>query len=139
LNQRSFEMIRMLRAMVGALAAAAERLAGALAVGLDTVRQGAAHLAHRPKVYFEEWDDPMITSIAWISELIEAAGGDDVFADRAAGKAARERIVAAEEIIARALDVIIGSWCGKKFLPENARPGFGQIPAVRDGALHAIK
>jgi iron complex transport system substrate-binding protein len=143
-NQRSvaeiLAMIGMLGAMVGA-PAAAERLAGVLAAGLDTVRRSTVHVSHRPKVYFEEWDDPMISGIAWVSELIEAAGGEDVFADRAGGKAAKERIVTADEIVARAPDVIIGSWCGKKFRPEKvaARPGFAQIPAVRNGALHEIK
>jgi iron complex transport system substrate-binding protein len=143
-NQRSVAeilgMIRMLGAMVGA-AAAAGRLADELAAGLDAARRDTAHLQHRPRVYFEEWDDPMISGIAWVSELIAVAGGDDIFADRAAGKAAKERRVTAEEVIARAPEVIIGSWCGKKFRPEKvaARPGFAQVPAVRDGALREIK
>ena len=98
-------------------------------------------LPRRPLVYFEEWDEPMISGIAWVSELIEAAGGTDIFADRAGGKLAKERIVTAEEIIARQPDIIIGSWCGKKFRPEKiaARPGFAQIPAVQNGALYEIK
>jgi iron complex transport system substrate-binding protein len=143
-NQRSvaeiFAMIRMLGAMVGA-PVAAEFLAGELAAGLDALRQETARLSRRPKVYFEEWDDPMISGIAWVSELIAAAGGDDIFADRAAGKSAKERLVTAEEVIARAPEVIIGSWCGKKFRPEKvaSRPGFAQIPAVRHGALREIK
>jgi iron complex transport system substrate-binding protein len=101
----------------------------------------ASLLPRRPKVYFEEWDDPMISGIAWVSELIEVAGGEDVFADRAACKAAKDRIVSSEDVIARAPDIIIGSWCGKKFRPEKIaiRPGFEQIPAVRRGALHEIK
>ena len=83
----------------------------------------------------------MISGIAWVSEMIETAGGTDVFADRAAGKSAKERIVTAAEIIARRPDIIIGSWCGKKFRPEKvaARPGFEHIPAVRNGALYEIK
>jgi iron complex transport system substrate-binding protein len=83
----------------------------------------------------------MISGIAWVSELIEAAGGTDIFADRAGGKSATERMVTAEEIIVRAPDLIIGSWCGKKFRPEKvaARPGFEQIPAVQRGALYEIK
>ena len=97
--------------------------------------------AARPLVYFEEWDEPMISGIGWVSELIEIAGGIDIFADRSAGKSAMERIVTAEEIIARRPDIIIGSWCGKKFRPEKlaARPGFEQIPAVRNRALYEIK
>jgi iron complex transport system substrate-binding protein len=98
-------------------------------------------LRRRPLVYFEEWDEPMISGIAWVSESIETAGGTDIFADRAGGKSAKERIVTAEEIIARQPDIIIGSWCGKKFRPEKVatRPGFEQIPAVRNGALYEIK
>jgi iron complex transport system substrate-binding protein len=126
-NQRSlagiFAMIRMLGAMVAA-AATADRLAGELASGIEAARRDAARLERRPRVYFEEWDEPMIAGILWVSELIAAAGGDDVFADRASGKSARERIVTADEIVARAPEVIIGSWCGKKFRPEKvaARP-----------------
>jgi iron complex transport system substrate-binding protein len=92
-------------------------------------------------VYFEEWDEPMISGIAWVSELIEIAGGTDIFADRAIGKSASERIVTAAEIIARRPEIIIGSWCGKKFRPEKlaVRPGFEQMPAIRSGAVYEIK
>jgi len=143
-NQRSvaeiLDMIRMLGALVGA-AARAERLAQELADGIKRAKDRAALMPHRPKVYFEEWDEPMISGIAWVSELIEAAGGSDIFADRAAGKSAKERIVTVADIIARAPDVIVGSWCGKKFRPEKviARPGFERVPAVQRGALHEIK
>jgi len=143
-NQRSlaeiFDMIRMLGALVGA-AERADRLAGELEAGLADARRGAGQLLRRPRVYFEEWDEPMISGIAWVSELIEAAGGTDIFADRAGGKSAKERIVTAGEIIGRQPDIIIGSWCGKKFRPEKvaARPGFEQIPAVRNSALYEIK
>ena len=83
----------------------------------------------------------MISGIGWVSELIEAAGGTDIFSDRAACKSAKERIVSAAEVIDRQPDVIIGSWCGKKFRPEKlaSRPGFGGLSAVRTGALHEIK
>ena len=143
-NQRSvaeiLDMIRTLGALVGA-AARAERLAQDLADGVARAKDRAALKPRRPKVYFEEWDDPMISGIAWVSELIEAAGGSDIFADRAAGKSAKERIVTAEDIIARAPDIIVGSWCGKKFRPEKVskRPGFDRVPAVQRGALHEIK
>jgi iron complex transport system substrate-binding protein len=143
-NQRTvaeiFDMIRMLGAMIGA-ADRSDHLANELAAGLAMARQRAAHLMWQPRVYFEEWDSPMISGIGWVSELIEAVGGIDIFGDRAAGKSAQERIVTLEEIIARAPDIIIGSWCGKKFRPEKvaARPGFDQLPAVRNGALHEIK
>ncbi len=143
-NQRSIaeilDMIRMLGALVGA-ADRAGGLAAELEAGLAAARRRAAMLPRRPLVYFEEWDEPMISGIAWVSELIEAAGGTDIFADRAGGKSARERIVTTEEIIARQPDIIIGSWCGKKFRAEKvaARPGFERISAVRNGALHEIK
>jgi iron complex transport system substrate-binding protein len=143
-NQRSvaeiFDMIRMLGAMTGA-ADRANHLADELAAELAATRQRTAQLSHRPRVYFEEWDDPMISGIAWVSELIEAAGGVDVFDDRATGKSAKERVVTVDEIIAREPDVIIGSWCGKKFRPEKvaARPGFAQVPAIRNGAIQEIK
>src|SRR5204862_4541858 len=139
-NQRTiaeiFDMIRMLGALVGAHDRAA-RLAGELAASLADARRRVSQLSRRPRVYFEEWDQPMISGIAWVSELIEAAGGSDIFADRAGGKSATERIVTAEEIVAREPDLIIGSWCGKKFRPEKvaARPVFDRIPAVRRGAL----
>src|SRR5215469_13664997 len=140
-NQRTIvqilDMIRVLGALVGA-ADRAERLAGELAATVGIVRK-QSHV--RPKVYFEEWDEPMISGIGWVSELIEAAGGIDVFADRASCKSAKERIVTAEEVIRSEPDIIIGSWCGKKFRPEKlaTRPGFDRIPAVKHGALHEIK
>ena len=125
-NQRSvaeiFATIRMLGAMVGALAVA-DRLVGELAAGLDAVRRAATHLSRRPRVYFEEWDEPMISGIAWVSELIEAADGTDILADRAGGESAKERVVTAAEVIARGPEVIIGSWCGKKFGPRRSLPG----------------
>ena len=143
-NQRSvaeiFDMIRMLGALVGA-AARADRLAQDLADGVARAKDRAAQMARRPKVYFEEWDEPMISGIGWVSELIEVAGGSDIFADRAVYKSAKERIVTAADVIARAPDIIIGSWCGKKFRPEKVvkRPGFDRVPAVQRGALHEIK
>ena len=143
-NQRSIEeildMIRMLGAIVGA-ADRADRLASELEQGIAAARRRAARLPWRPKVYFEEWDEPMISGIGWVSELIETAGGVDIFADRATCKSAKERIVSAAEVIERQPDIIIGSWCGKKFRPEKlaSRPGFDGLSAVRSGALHEIK
>ena len=101
----------------------------------------SAELPRRPKVYFEEWDEPMISGIGWVSELIAIAGGDDIFAEHAGCAAAKDRIMTADEVIRRAPDIIVGSWCGKKFRPEKLaqRPGFDRIPAVRHGALHEIK
>jgi iron complex transport system substrate-binding protein len=143
-NQRDlagiFDMIRTLGALVGA-AGKAEVLAVSLEDRLDEVREQADRLPRRPRVYFEEWDQPMISGIKWVSELIEAAGGIEVFPELAEHKSAKDRIVAAEAVIAAGPDIIIGSWCGKKFVPARvtARPGFAAIPAVRAGALHEIK
>jgi iron complex transport system substrate-binding protein len=143
-NQRTIteiiDMIHLLGALVGA-ADRAQRLADELEAGIADSRRRAKQLPQRPLVYFEEWDEPMISGITWVSELIEAAGGTDIFADRAVGKSAKERIVTAAEVTARQPEIIIGSWCGKKFRPEKvaARPGFGGIPAVRNGALSEIK
>jgi iron complex transport system substrate-binding protein len=143
-NQRDvagiFGMIRTLGALVGAVEKA-EALAVSLEDRLDAVREQAGALPSRPRVYFEEWDEPMISGIQWVSELIEAAGGIEVFPKLAVNKNAKDRIVSADDVIAAAPDIIIGSWCGKKFVPAKvaARPGFVQIPAVREGALREIK
>ncbi|MFM2065968.1 MAG: hypothetical protein RLZZ584_877 [Pseudomonadota bacterium] len=133
--------VRRLGALVGAHAAA-ERLACDLAARVQAVRQAAAALPRRPRVYFEEWDEPQISAIRWVSELVGIAGGDDIFPARAAASLGRDRIVAdPAEVIAAAPDLVIGSWCGKKFRPAQvaARPGWAAVPAVRDGELHEIK
>jgi iron complex transport system substrate-binding protein len=134
--------IRRLGAMVGA-AERAQRYAESLEQHVASVRLRSSTFSRRPRVYFEEWDEPPITAIQWVSELIEIAGGDDIFADRMAGGAlAKNRIISDPvEIIRRSPEVIFGSWCGKRFRPElvRVRPGWEQIPAVRDGALHEIK
>ena len=143
-NQRTIsqilDMMRTLGALVGA-ADRADRLACEFEAAIAQARQSAAQVAWRPRVYFEEWDDPMISGIGWVSELIEAAGGIDVFAERRSGKSAKDRIVTAEEVIRQQPDIIVGSWCGKKFRPEKVarRPGFERTPAVQRGALHEIK
>jgi iron complex transport system substrate-binding protein len=143
-NQRTvagiIDMIRLLAAMVGA-PAKGERLISELDARLEAARREAATLPRRPRVYFEEWNEPMISGIGWVSELIAIAGGIDIFGDLAERKSARDRIVGAEAVIAAAPDIILGSWCGKKFRPEHvrARPGFDAIPAVRNNALYEIK
>jgi iron complex transport system substrate-binding protein len=95
----------------------------------------------RPRVYFEEWDDPLISGIRWVDELIEAAGGDSVFPELRGARLGRDRIVADEDVIARRPDVIIASWCGKAVRTGKiaARPGWSEIPAVRDGHIYEIK
>ncbi|OYV01355.1 MAG: cobalamin-binding protein [Burkholderiales bacterium PBB5] len=133
--------VQRLGAMVGR-ADAALAYARQLQQGLDAARQAAAALPRRPRVYFEEWDEPAISAIRWVSELIGIAGGDDIFPQRALASLGRDRIVAdPAEVIHAAPDIIIGSGCGKKFRPEQvaARPGWQAIPAVRDGQLFEIK
>jgi iron complex transport system substrate-binding protein len=144
-NHRSVDgilgYVRRLGAMVGA-ADRAERYALELEAHVERVRQSAAELSRRPRVYFEEWDEPLITGIRWVSELIAIAGGDDVFPERAVCSLGKDRILGdASEVIRRAPDIIIGSWCGKRFRPEQvaARLGWHAVPAVRDGELHEIK
>jgi iron complex transport system substrate-binding protein len=143
-NQRSvagiLDMIRMLGAMVDA-SVRAEQLVAELEAGLVQASSRAQCLPKRPRVFFEEWDDPLISGIGWVSELIEIAGGNDIFADRRNRGAAKDRIVRIEEVIEREPDLIIGSWCGKKFRPQRvaARAGFAQIPAVQLRDMYEIK
>ena len=144
-NQRDLagilRMIHALAALVGRTQAG-ERLVAGLRADLEAARRRARDRPRRPRVYFEEWNDPLISGIRWVSELIEAAGGEDCFAEESRRPSARERIVAdAAEVARRAPDIIIGSWCGKKFRPAQvrARPGWKTVPAVRDDELHEIK
>lgn len=144
-NHRSVEgildYVRRLGALVGA-SARAEAYADNLRRGLDAIEHAAAALPRRPRIYFEEWDEPPITGIRWVAELLRIAGGDDIFPERALESLARNRILADPlDVVRRAPDIIIGSWCGKKFRADRvaARPGWDAIPAVRDGELHEIK
>jgi len=143
-NQRDvagiLDMVRTLGALVGA-EEKAETLAKSLAARVNAVHERALLLPRRPRVYFEEWDEPMISGIAWVSELIEAAGGIEVFPQLAARKNARDRIVLPHDVVAARPDIIVGSWCGKKFVPAKvaARPGFAGVPAVANDWLREIK
>lgn len=144
-NQRSvadiLSMIRILGGMVGAEAKAAA-LAAQLEAGLTAVRSRAAALARHPRVYFEEWDNPLISGIGWVAELIGLAGGEECFPELAGRALGRERIIADPlEVVRRAPDIVLGSWCGKKFRPAEvgARPGWDAIPAVRSGFVREIK
>jgi iron complex transport system substrate-binding protein len=144
-NQRSVEeilsMILTLSSIVGA-AGKGRALVDELESGLESVRRAAGKFERRPRVYFEEWDEPMISGIRWVSELVEIAGGEDIFSERSYSQSASGRIVAdGSEVVNGKPDVILGSWCGKKFRPEKvaARPGWDAIPAVRDNQLHEIK
>ncbi len=144
-NQRSVaEVLRMivtLGGMVGCPAKAAE-LVDRLEAGIEEIRRSAAHFARRPRVYFEEWDEPQISGIRWVSEIVGIAGGDDCFPEIALESLGKNRIIADPlEVPRRSPDVIFGSWCGKKFRPETvaARAGWSEVPAVRGGHLYEIK
>ena len=144
-NHRSvagiLDYIERLGALVGA-ATRAQELADELRCRLDAIAAQAATLPRRPRVYFEEWDEPRISGIQWVAELVRIAGGDDIFPELATQSLAKHRILPDDrEIIARAPDIVFGSWCGKRFRPElvAARSGWESIPAVRDGELHEIK
>ena len=143
-NQRDLAGILAMIETLGALVDAKDKataLARSLQAKLDSVKTPSASLRHRPRVYFEEWDEPMISGIRWVSELIEIAGGADVFPELSRMKSATERIVTPDAVIGAAPDIIIGSWCGRKFVPAKvkARPGFGAVPAVRNNWLREIK
>jgi iron complex transport system substrate-binding protein len=143
-NQRSVDgilaMIHTLGSLVGATDRA-ERLLDQLRARLDDARRCAGQRQRRPRVFFEEWDEPLISGIGWVSELIGIAGGVNVFANLAEGRLAKERIVTPAQVVERQPDIIIGSWCGKRFVPAKVRerPGFASIPAVARGELHEIK
>jgi iron complex transport system substrate-binding protein len=144
-NQRSvaeiFSMMYQLAAMVGQV----ERglaLIQAMQQRLLAIEQAASALKRRPRVFFEEWHDPHISCIAWVSELVGIAGGDDCFPELAKEPMGKDRIIAdGLEIVRRAPDIIFGSWCGKKFRPElvAARPGWENVPAIKNNQLFEIK
>ena len=141
-NQRDISgilaMIRHLGAVVGA-AKEADRLASNYEARLAKISASVGK--HRPKVYFEEWDAPMISGIKWVSQLIEIAGGKDIFPLLSEQKSAKDRFVSSEQVIAAAPDIILASWCGKKVRPEKiaARDGWQDIPAVKSGHIYEIK
>lgn len=135
------DMITVLGGLIGR-PDKAESLCIELRAHLDEIRAAAQRLPRRPRVFFEEWDDPLISGIKWVSELIELAGGEDCFPELKDEPLAKNRILADPgEVVRRAPDIVIGSWCGKKFRPERvaARPGWEAVPAVRDGELHEVK
>jgi iron complex transport system substrate-binding protein len=144
-NQRSvaqiFQTLRLVAGLVGAQDRA-EAWIDQCQARHAQIAQAASTWPRRPRVYFEEWDEPMISAIRWVSELVTVAGGDDVFPELALQSMGRDRVIAdALEPARRAPDVIIGSWCGKKFRPEKVagRSGWAEVPAVRQGELHEIK
>jgi len=134
-------MIALLGVIVGASERAQELIAHYRAQA-DAVKQRASALTQRPRIYFEEWDDPLICGIHWVSELIGIAGGSDCFAEQAVAPCAKGRIISDPmEVVRRQPDIILGSWCGKKFRPDRVRQrrGWTEIPAVRHGHVYEIK
>jgi iron complex transport system substrate-binding protein len=144
-NHRSIaDILRMIRTLGGMIGceAKARTLADSLEAGLEAVRARAATFARRPRVYFEEWDGPLISGIRWVSQLVTLAGGEDCFPELALQSLGKDRIIADPlEVPRRAPDIVLGSWCGKKFQAASvaARPGWQAIPAVREGYLREIK
>jgi iron complex transport system substrate-binding protein len=143
-NQRTvsgiLQMIRIVGGLVG-LVDRAEDLARALETGLETIRQSAQRFSRRPRVFFEEWDEPLISGIRWVEELIGIAGGDPIFPHLSGAGLAKDRIVTPDAVRDAAPDVILASWCGKKVRKDTitARPGWALVPAVRDGHIYEIK
>ncbi|GDX56083.1 cobalamin-binding protein [Comamonadaceae bacterium] len=144
-NQRSIAEIFGMMFQVAAMVGQGElglTLIGAMQQQLAQISASAASLPRRPQVYFEEWDEPHISAIRWVSELLGVAGGDDCFPELAVQSLGKNRIIAeGAEIVRRNPDIIIGSWCGKKFRPEKvaARPGWAAVNAVKNSQLFEIK
>ncbi len=142
-NQRSLQEILNVIVDVGRLVnqkAAAEGLVALYVERLEQAARESAQRTWRPRVYFEEWDEPMITAIHWVSELIELAGGRNIFAARSEGKLAKERFVSLEEVIREDPEVVLASWCGKPFDPVAfaSRAGFSGLSALREGRVHEV-
>lgn len=143
-NQRSIaeilSVVKATGALVGA-AAEAEALAAELSAGVEAARRESKSLPRRPRVYFEEWDEPLISGIRWVDELVEAAGGEPVFPELRGKGLAKDRIVSADEVVRRKPELIVASWCGKKANLEaiRRRPGWDAVPAVKNGQVREIK
>lgn len=144
-NQRTFDgilhMVKVLAALVER-PQAGQQLVDELQTRIASVEHQASQWTRRPKVYFEEWNDPLMSGIGWASEAIRIAGGDDIFPELAAQQSAKKRIIAdPEEVVKRAPDIIIGSWCGKKFQPSSlyTRPNWDSIPALKNNMVFEIK
>jgi iron complex transport system substrate-binding protein len=142
-NQRSIQEILDVILALGRLVhrqAAAEALVAGYIERLTRQAERVSQRQDRPRVYFEEWDEPMISAIEWVSELVELAGGQNVFADRAANKLASGRFVTLAEVVRADPEVVLASWCGKAFgrASFEARPGFSTLAAVRAGRVHEV-
>jgi len=142
-NQRSLQEVLEYVLLLGRLVgeeARSRSLCEGWARELDEARERATRLEHRPRVYFEEWDEPQISAIQWVSELIEASGGQDIFHERSSAKLAQGRFSSPEEVVARDPEAIIGCWCGKKVRTESfaLRPGWEDISAVKNGHIYEV-
>src|SRR5688572_11142902 len=143
-NQRSISEILQMVRVVGAIVGCADRadaLAASLELEIDSIRAAATRLPARPRVYFEEWDDPFISGIRWVEELVEVAGGEPIFPELRDARLGRDRIVSADSVVGRGPDVIIASWCGKAVRTEKIanRTGWRDVPAVRNRHIYEIK
>ena len=143
-NQRSvaeiLQMIRIVGSLVGC-ADRAEALAAGLERDLETIREAGTRFPRRPRVFFEEWDSPLISGIRWVDELVEIAGGQPIFPELRGAQLGKDRIVMPEEVVRRDPEVIVASWCGKAVKKERiaGRKGWAQVAAVRDGHIYEIK
>ena len=143
-NQRSIEEILQTILMLAGLVGReleGQRLVQRLESGLDRIRESAARFAHRPRVFFEEWDSPLISGIRWVDELVEVAGGEAIFPELRTCRLARDRIVSLDEVTRRDPEVIVASWCGKAMRKATilGRHGWDRISAVRHGHVYEIK
>ena len=142
-NQRSVgEILQMIRVLAGIVGCEAKgrALADELERGLETIRHAAQLFPSRPRVFFEEWDAPLISGIQWVEELVEIAGGDPIFPELRDKRLAKDRIVAEDEALRRTPDVILASWCGKKMKKRTiiSRPGWSALPAVQHDRIYEI-
>jgi len=143
-NQRSIsEILRMIRMLGGLVGCApeAEHLALTLEGGLEAIRASAARFPFRPRVFFEEWDDPLISGISWVDELIEVAGGTPLFPALRAASLAKDRIVTSEAVAAQDPQAVLASWCGKGVRKRTIveRPGWSNLSAIRNGHIYEVK
>jgi iron complex transport system substrate-binding protein len=143
-NQRSvdeiLQMIRMLGGLVGCQSEA-ERLSDRLSSGLENIRTSAAQFSKRPRVFFEEWDEPLISGIRWVEELVDIAGGDPIFPELVRCGLAKDRIVDPDDVARRDPELIFASWCGKRVKKATiqSRPAWDRVAAVRDDRIFEIK
>jgi iron complex transport system substrate-binding protein len=133
-------MMRMVGGLVGC-SDKADALATRLAADLDRLREAAAEFTVRPRVFFEEWDDPLISGIQWVEELVEIAGGDPIFPELRHAKLGPQRVVSPDDVVRRDPEVIVASWCGKAVNKDRiaSRPGWSGVTAIRNGNVYEIK